>query len=129
MPIKLFSVPALDPGTGEHDVNQFCAQHRVVSIERRLVTVHDRPVWCFCVEYLLQANPAAAAGGGDYRPRVDYKQSVGCGARVGGQRSHRRGSRVGFAGEVSPPAVAQTGCASKAIRTCSGRWLTGRFAA
>ncbi len=74
MPIKLFSVPALDPGTGEHDVNQFCAQHRVVSIERRLVTVHDRPVWCFCVEYLLQANPAAAAGGGDYRPRVDYKQ-------------------------------------------------------
>jgi hypothetical protein len=41
MPIKLFSVPALDPGSGEHDVNQFCAQHRVVSIERRLVTVQD----------------------------------------------------------------------------------------
>jgi superfamily II DNA helicase RecQ len=67
-------VPALDPGSGEHDVNQFCAQHRVVSIERRLVTVHDRPVWCFCIEYLLHTNTAAATGGGDYRARVDYKQ-------------------------------------------------------
>lgn len=40
MPIKLFPVPALDPAVGEQEVNQFCAQHRVASIERRLVTVH-----------------------------------------------------------------------------------------
>ncbi|MCU0866079.1 MAG: hypothetical protein MUC36_20035 [Planctomycetes bacterium] len=35
MPIKLFTVPALDPTAGEQEVNQFCAQHWVASIERR----------------------------------------------------------------------------------------------
>jgi hypothetical protein len=74
MPIKLLSVPALDPIAGEQEVNQFCAQQRVVSIERRLVTVHDRPVWCFCIEYLASAAPQGAAAAGEFRSRVDYKQ-------------------------------------------------------
>jgi superfamily II DNA helicase RecQ len=74
MPIKLFTVPALDPAAGEQEVNQFCAQHRVASIERRLVTVHDRPLWCFCVEYVLPATAQGVAQVGDHRPRVDYKQ-------------------------------------------------------
>jgi superfamily II DNA helicase RecQ len=73
MPIKLFSVPALDSAAGEHEVNQFCAQHRVVSIERRLVTVHDRPLWCFCVEYVVPATAQGAATTGDHRSRIDYK--------------------------------------------------------
>jgi|LakMenEpi03Aug12_release.lakeMendotaPanAssembly.Ray.scaffolds.fasta_scaffold172111_2 superfamily II DNA helicase RecQ len=73
MPIKLFSVPALDPAAGEHEVNAFCAQQRVVSIERRLVTVHDRPVWCFCIEYLQSSSPQGAHAAGDFRSRVDYR--------------------------------------------------------
>ena len=74
MPIKLFTVPALDPAAGEQEVNQFCAQHRVASIERRLVTVHDRPLWCFCIEYVVPATAQGAMQVGDHRPRIDYKQ-------------------------------------------------------
>ncbi len=80
MPIKFFAVQALDPGDVENDINRFTRTHRTVSIDRKLVTVNDRPVWCLCVEYVENGVPTTSGGrqgGGDFqRPRIDYRETL-----------------------------------------------------
>lgn len=76
MPIKFFAVPALDPGEVENDLNRFVRTHRSVSIERKLIVVAERPVWCLCVEYVENGSPVGSGGGANdpTRNRIDYKQ-------------------------------------------------------
>jgi superfamily II DNA helicase RecQ len=77
MPIKFFAVPALDPGDAEGEVNRFCRGRRVITIDRQLVTVNERPVWCLAVEFVESSvSPGqVGTGGSDFaRPRIDYKQ-------------------------------------------------------
>ncbi len=80
MPIKFFAVPALDPGDIEHDMNRFVRSHRVVTIDRKLVTVNERPVWCLAVEYVENGVPnqsnGGTVGGNFQRPRIDYRETL-----------------------------------------------------
>lgn len=73
MPIKFFAVPALEPAEIEDELNKFVRSHRTVSIERKLVTVGERPVWCLAVEYVERMAPLGT-GTDPAKNRIDYKQ-------------------------------------------------------
>ena len=60
MQLKMFSIPALDPGEGTEEMNRFLRAHRVLSVEKRLVGADASAFWSVCVEYLDRAYGAAA---------------------------------------------------------------------
>ncbi|MCP5535557.1 MAG: hypothetical protein H7A51_04885 [Akkermansiaceae bacterium] len=51
MQYEVFTIPA---GGGEEteELNKFLRSHRVVSVDKHLVTEGGQPRWVFCVEYL-----------------------------------------------------------------------------
>lgn len=59
------------------ELNRFLASHRVVGVEKHLVSAAGAgPAWVFCVEYLQGAAPEGRAGaGGLSQPgmKVDYR--------------------------------------------------------
>ena len=67
---RFFSVPAAMPEEAEEAVNQFCIEHRVVSVERELVQNGDGSYWALCICYLdKQGGPLSTRRG-----RVDYRE-------------------------------------------------------
>ena len=49
MRMKFFAVPASDPVQAEAELNQFLAQHRVMSLDRQLVTDRTGSFWALAV--------------------------------------------------------------------------------
>ena len=45
MQLKMFSIPALDPGEGTEEMNRFLRGHRVLSVEKRLVGGDASAFW------------------------------------------------------------------------------------
>ncbi len=73
----MFTVPA---GGGEAmaELNRFLGSHRVIGVEKHLVTAPGGgPVWVFCVEYLRgPGSEGRAAGGGASVAKVDYREAL-----------------------------------------------------
>ena len=76
MGLKFFCVAALRSEDGDEELNAFLQGHRVLSLERQLVTTPEGPFWCIAVEFVeRRASGAAAAGDGKQRrPRIDYRE-------------------------------------------------------
>jgi len=70
MRVKFFAIPALDPGDAEAELNRFLAQHRVLSIDREIVTERPGSFWAVSVSYLESSTPAPKPG----KARIDYKE-------------------------------------------------------
>ncbi len=70
MEFEIFSIPAAG-GSGTEELNRFLRSHRVLNVERELVTFGNHAMWTFCVEYL--AGAAASKTLGPSEERVDYK--------------------------------------------------------
>jgi len=73
---RFFSIPAKSPEPAEHVLNAFCAEHRVLSVEKELVADGGESYWAICVCYLEGAEPVRGALGGK-RDRIDYKEVLG----------------------------------------------------
>lgn len=75
MQFEVFTVPA---GGGEAmaELNRFLGSHRVIGVEKHLVTVvGSGPVWVFCVEYLQGYGVERRVGsGGTGVAKVDYRE-------------------------------------------------------
>lgn len=72
MRMKFFVVPALDPVQAEADLDRFLAAHRIVRIDRQLVTDRTGTFWVMAVEYTERASTEPAPG---KKPRrIDYKE-------------------------------------------------------
>ena len=73
MPLKFFAVPAIAPAEAENELSGFMARHRVVTIDRRLVSHEGTAWWAICIEYVAgpTSNTRPVAFG---RSRIDYKQ-------------------------------------------------------
>ena len=70
MKYRFFSVPASMPAEEEEAVNRFCAEHRVVSVDKHLIQAGERSYWAFCIGYLdKQAGPPSTR-----KSRVDYRE-------------------------------------------------------
>lgn len=70
MQYRFFHIPALDPRSGECELNEFCAQHRVASIDKSLVAAGANSFWVFCVGYYAPTDKPPMARKG----RIDYRE-------------------------------------------------------
>ena len=73
MQFRLFCCPASGEEVPLEELNAFLRSHRVLSVERELVSAGSSPSWCFCVEYLdgpsTTGRPQATE-----RERKDYRK-------------------------------------------------------
>ncbi len=70
MRLRFFAVPAWDPGEVEEEVNSFLAGHRVLTVERELVSTGASPFWALCIAY-LEATGGLTPG---RRGKIDYRE-------------------------------------------------------
>ena len=70
MRMKFFVVPALDPTAVEAELDRFLAAHRIVRIDRQLVTDRQGTFWVLAIEYAEQPTTAST----NKRSRIDYKE-------------------------------------------------------
>ena len=73
MQIKLFSIPIIgdENDTLTNELNSFLRSHRILNVERHLVTTTNSGLWCFCVEYVDGSTISNARQGGK---KIDYKE-------------------------------------------------------
>lgn len=102
MRVKFFVIPVFDPAVGEAELNRFLADHRILTIDRELVSEQTGTCWAVSVTYLERTAPAAT---GPKKASVDYKQELSPEdfQVYAGLRSLRK--EVAEAGGVPPYAV------------------------
>jgi len=70
MKYRFFSVLASMPAEEEEAVNRFCAEHRVISVDKQLIQAGERSFWALCICYMdKQAGPMSTR-----KNRVDYRE-------------------------------------------------------
>lgn len=75
-----FAIPALTPQAAQTELNAFCAQHRVVALERQWLADGAGSHWAVCVTVAPGAGPlpdALKLPRGKSAVRVDYKDILG----------------------------------------------------
>jgi len=92
MGLFFFAIPTLESNAAQAELNAFCCLHRVVAIDRQLVTAGVQSHWAICVTVAdgpgpLPANLTSRAhrGGGHESgsaSRVDYKEMLSAEAFV-----------------------------------------------
>lgn len=74
MKIKFFSVNALEPAEDQVVIDDFCARHRVVSIDKKLLESGPLPFWAVSITYL---DASASLKKTDYpvnkKSQIDYQ--------------------------------------------------------
>ena len=73
MKFRFFTIPATMPEEAQEAVNQFCAAHRVVSIERQFVYDAERSYWTLCVCYLASASRNDSGPIATRKGKIDYR--------------------------------------------------------
>ena len=74
MPYQFFTVPMTDDGSAAAELNEFLANHRVVSVDRRWLELGHQSCWVMCVEYIVsQAGNQQRGKTSLSRNRIDYK--------------------------------------------------------
>jgi superfamily II DNA helicase RecQ len=74
MQLKMFSIPALDPGDAVEEMNVFLRTHRILSLDRRLVGADATAFWAVSVEYLERGAEGTGVNGARSKDKVDYKE-------------------------------------------------------
>ena len=72
MRLKFFTVPVLDPGEAEKEVNAFLAANRILQVDRGLVGDASAPCWSICVGYQERAGGQASIS--TPKSKVDYRE-------------------------------------------------------
>lgn len=71
MKFSFFTVAAINPESGQAQLNEFCGQHKLVSVEKQFVSLGETSFWSVCVTYLDGTEKYTPSG---KRDRVDYKE-------------------------------------------------------
>ncbi|MCX7109140.1 MAG: HRDC domain-containing protein [Proteobacteria bacterium] len=75
MKLHFFTISSQAPEQGQEALNAFCAQHRVVSLEKQFVTQGMESYWSICVTTLdgagVERTNDSLTG---RRDRIDYKE-------------------------------------------------------
>lgn len=74
MRVKFFLVPALDPREGEEELNRFLAAHRILAVDRELVSDRSGTFWSICLSYSERSSFAAPVE--SKKTRIDYKEKL-----------------------------------------------------
>ena len=73
MRFHFFSVEALAPTAGEAELNAFCAQHRIASVDNQFVAHGTYGYWLFCLT-TVEGDGAERSSGAARRGRIDYRE-------------------------------------------------------
>jgi superfamily II DNA helicase RecQ len=73
MRFHFFTVEALAPTAGEAELNAFCAQHRIASVDKQFVAHGAHGYWLFYLT-TVEGDGSERAPGGGKRGRVDYRE-------------------------------------------------------
>jgi superfamily II DNA helicase RecQ len=73
MPFKHIALNALEPGSGEGELNAFLTAHRIINVNGKLVEREDGCWWVYQVQYADGTVPAGAKGTG---VRIDYRETL-----------------------------------------------------
>ncbi len=71
MRVKFFAVPVFDSEEAEKELNSFLGRHRVLAMDRHLVTTGASATWALSVSYLEKASASAPR---EKRSTIDYKE-------------------------------------------------------
>lgn len=77
MRLHFVTVPIHGGAVAEDELNQFLASHRVIAVDRQLVTDGARSAWVICITYVDAGATAAAGANVDTngkKSRVDYRE-------------------------------------------------------
>ena len=77
--LHFFAIPALDAQAAQDELNQFLAQHRVVTIEKQWLVAGSDSHWAVCVTVAAGPGPLPAAlklpvSKGGRTDKVDYRE-------------------------------------------------------
>jgi superfamily II DNA helicase RecQ len=69
---RFFTVPIHAPEPVQEELNRFCAEQRVVSVDKQFVQGAEGSFWALCVCYLdqSQGGPVSARG----KDKIDYRE-------------------------------------------------------
>ncbi|MCP4282812.1 MAG: hypothetical protein GY776_22810 [Alteromonas sp.] len=70
---KIFSLPTIGDEAQESALNHFLAQHKIIHVDRQIVSLGEQSYWTLCVNYQGQATQHKVASA-DKKPRIDYKE-------------------------------------------------------
>lgn len=73
MRFHVATIPVIGGAEAERELNAFLASHRVVAVERHLVTDGPASLWTFCVTYTTDGHAGSARPEQGRKGRVDYK--------------------------------------------------------
>ncbi|MEI6066544.1 MAG: HRDC domain-containing protein [Methylococcaceae bacterium] len=73
MKMHFFTVPAKWPEQAQQTLNAFCAQHRVMTLEKQFVDVGIESYWSICVTFMEGINLPVAGNVTNRRDKIDYR--------------------------------------------------------
>ena len=77
MKLQFFTVPAKFSQETQHELNSFCAQHRVLNIDKQFVNLGNESYWSICVT-VVEGNKEDDSKRPNYRREsIDYKEILG----------------------------------------------------
>ena len=77
MRFQFFTIPAKWPEESQQALNAFCAQRRVMTIEKHFVAIGTESYWSLCVTYIEGSAQTIAQLANNRRDRVDYREVLG----------------------------------------------------
>lgn len=84
MRLHFIPIPVFDGAEAESELNRFLATHRIVALDRQLVTDGPRSAWAVCASYVYGAAPSDASQHSTSAPeqkpndprRIDYRDTL-----------------------------------------------------
>jgi superfamily II DNA helicase RecQ len=74
MPIEVFSIPAKGDPKASDALNRFLGNHRILSVERRMVEDGGQSYWTFLVDYVGVASAGNESAKKSAAGKVDYRE-------------------------------------------------------
>lgn len=71
MKLHFASVPVVDSGPAEDDLNRFLASHKIAAVDRQLIVDGQRSAWAICVTCVEDSATTHAK-----QERVDYRKAL-----------------------------------------------------
>lgn len=72
MQFAFFTINSITPEQDQQMLNAFCAQHRIVSVEKQFIERGLDSFWSLCITYLVREAPQETKS--FKRDRIDYRE-------------------------------------------------------
>lgn len=76
MRLHFATIPVFGDGTAEAELNRFLVAHRVLSVERQLISAGEMSAWAVCVTYVEGEPLAPAPSTKRSAARIDYRDHL-----------------------------------------------------